>query len=347
MASFKQLEKNNWQVSFYCKNYLGENIRYKKRGFKTKKDAENYSIAFKSKYEKSNQDISLKVLMDDFYDYKANGLRESTLKKYKHFMRQINLYFKNSLLKDINELKILKFLRTFDNRPEQQKKLKKHLNMVYDYAVLYYNFPSNIIKRVKLVNKTEIKEREIWTVEEFKTFMECLEKRKVKGNKTPHSLYFNLLYYSGARPGEIAALTLNDIDLTKNTININKTRIDYNTVNPPKNVSSNRTVQIPNKIMNEVRKLVKEYKIFENDFLFTTVKTYQNILNDIIKANNLNPITLHGFRHSHVSLLIHKGIDIVSISKRIGHKNSKITLSTYAHLFDKENETISNMLEEV
>jgi integrase len=47
-------------------------------------------------------------------------------------------------------------------------------------------------------------------------------------------------------------------------------------------------------------------------------------------------ITLHGLRHTHASQLIDQGVDIVTISKRLGHATPAITLSVYAHMFRKD-----------
>jgi integrase len=44
-------------------------------------------------------------------------------------------------------------------------------------------------------------------------------------------------------------------------------------------------------------------------------------------------ITFHGLRHTHASQLIDAGVDIVTISKRLGHAKPDITLRVYAHLF--------------
>ena len=48
---------------------------------------------------------------------------------------------------------------------------------------------------------------------------------------------------------------------------------------------------------------------------------------------------VHDLRHSHVSLLIEMGFNIIVISKRVGHKDVSVTLDTYGHLYpgkDKE-----------
>jgi integrase len=45
--------------------------------------------------------------------------------------------------------------------------------------------------------------------------------------------------------------------------------------------------------------------------------------------------TFHSLRHAHASQLIDAGIDVVKISKRLGHASPTVTLDVYAHLFDK------------
>ena len=44
-------------------------------------------------------------------------------------------------------------------------------------------------------------------------------------------------------------------------------------------------------------------------------------------------VTFHALRHTHASMLIDAGIDIVKISKRLGHANVSTTLDVYSHLF--------------
>jgi integrase len=44
-------------------------------------------------------------------------------------------------------------------------------------------------------------------------------------------------------------------------------------------------------------------------------------------------VTFHALRHTHASMLVHAGIDIVKISKRLGHANVSTTLDVYSHLF--------------
>jgi integrase len=48
-------------------------------------------------------------------------------------------------------------------------------------------------------------------------------------------------------------------------------------------------------------------------------------------------LSLHSLRHGFASLLISKGLDVVFVSRQLGHANPTVTLSTYAHLFEQAN----------
>jgi integrase len=56
----------------------------------------------------------------------------------------------------------------------------------------------------------------------------------------------------------------------------------------------------------------------------------------LVKVHDLPKVTLHSLRHTHASALINGGMDIVSVSRRLGHGNPTITLSTYSHVFNEK-----------
>ena len=47
----------------------------------------------------------------------------------------------------------------------------------------------------------------------------------------------------------------------------------------------------------------------------------------------------------HASNLIADGVNIVAVSKRLGHKDISVTLNTYTHLLEKNNEEMLMKLE--
>ena len=50
-------------------------------------------------------------------------------------------------------------------------------------------------------------------------------------------------------------------------------------------------------------------------------------------------------RHSHASALIASGLDVLTVSRRLGHGSPVVTLNTYAHLFAKTDEKAADAIE--
>ena len=55
-------------------------------------------------------------------------------------------------------------------------------------------------------------------------------------------------------------------------------------------------------------------------------------------------VTFHGLRHTHASQLIASGVDIVTISKRLGHAKPSVTLAIYAHMFHTDDSKAANAI---
>ena len=64
----------------------------------------------------------------------------------------------------------------------------------------------------------------------------------------------------------------------------------------------------------------------------------------ITKAGVKN-IRVHDLRHSHVAYLINKGIEPLLIKERVGHKDIRITLNTYGHLYPNQQRRVADLLD--
>lgn len=56
-------------------------------------------------------------------------------------------------------------------------------------------------------------------------------------------------------------------------------------------------------------------------------------------------VTFHALRHTHASALIAAGVDVVAISRRLGHSSPVVTLRIYAHLFNKDDSAAAAAIE--
>jgi integrase len=54
----------------------------------------------------------------------------------------------------------------------------------------------------------------------------------------------------------------------------------------------------------------------------------------ICDARRLPRCSFHALRHCHASKLIREGVDILTVSRRLGHSNASLTLDVYGHLIE-------------
>jgi integrase len=64
-----------------------------------------------------------------------------------------------------------------------------------------------------------------------------------------------------------------------------------------------------------------------------------------VQARKLPRVSFHGLRHTHVSALIAAKLEILTISRRIGHANAATTLRIYGHLFEQNDNAASDAIE--
>lgn len=62
----------------------------------------------------------------------------------------------------------------------------------------------------------------------------------------------------------------------------------------------------------------------------------RRIIKRVTEKLSLPRITVHGFRHTHCSLLFEAGIEMNSVKDRLGHSNIKTTMNIYAHVTKSE-----------
>lgn len=162
-------------------------------------------------------------------------------------------------------------------------------------------------------------------------------------------MWYYLTYFmclSGLRIGEAAALTLDDIgdyiSVTKNYA------LNKRAVGPPKTAESERLVYV----QPELRALLDEYLVFRAEYLgahdveskllfcsadggYIGYNAYNKYLKDRSEHVLGRRITTHALRHTSASFLIANGVPLDSISRRLGHSDSKVTKQIYIHQTEK------------
>ncbi|WP_156185638.1 tyrosine-type recombinase/integrase [Bacillus sp. FJAT-27916] len=188
--------------------------------------------------------------------------------------------------------------------------------------------------------------KQIWTVEEAKTFLEVCEQ---EGELIP----FLLAIFTGMRRGELLALRWNNIDLENGVIHVVESLVRTNEkglyVKEVKTAHSVREVFLSP----DVRDALVEYKIRQKPnelgiVIASSVGTYmepRNLLRKyqrLIKLAKVPYMPFHNLRHTHATILMRMGENPKVVSERLGHARVGITLDIYSHTNEEMQKRTAN-----
>lgn len=162
MAVFKEKDKKTWEVFFYYKNYQGEKRRKHKRGFTTKKEAQEWEREFLAKIE-FNTEMSFQSLYELYFEDLASRIRITTLKAKKiTFETKILPFFSKLSLEDITPAKVRAWQNKLLNEvtrtgnppaPTYLKYINNQLTAIFNYAVKYHDMRCNPCHRAGTIGK--------------------------------------------------------------------------------------------------------------------------------------------------------------------------------------------------
>jgi integrase len=170
---------------------------------------------------------------------------------------------------------------------------------------------------------------------------------------------------TGMRRGELLALCWGAVDFDKTTLRIERSLEQTKgglKFKLPKTKTSKRTISLPPTAVEGLRAHRRQQlgtrlalgqgKPTADTLVFGTVEgepiapdTFSRNWHRFVRARNLPTVSFHALRHTHVSALIASGVDVLTISRRIGHANAATTLRVYGHLFEQNDSAAVEAIE--
>lgn len=344
---------NSWRVACYYQDWQGKRRKHEKRGFKTKREALAYEHEFLAKKRK-DVNMGFDLFIDIYLKDMEPQLKKSTMAIKEHLIdSHIRPYFEKKSLSGITSTDILQWQNMLLSVRDENGKgysqtylrtIQNQLHAIFNHATKYYNLPKNPCISVKKMGKSNAKEMDFWTKEEYLRFSEAIKDK-------PLSYYaFEILYWTGIRVGELLALTKGDFDFEKRVMVINK---NYQVVKgkemitTPKTEKSNRQISLPKFLCDEMQEYIDSlYKVNKNTRLFCTSKSYLH--HEMDRGSMLagvKRIRIHDLRHSSCALLIDLGYSPIQIAERLGHESITIT-ERYSHLYPSVQQQMADKLDE-
>ncbi|MFD1126265.1 tyrosine-type recombinase/integrase [Lentilactobacillus raoultii] len=353
----------------------GKPKRIMKRGFKTKKEAalaaNRLELQISQGDFNKDNNILFKVVYEQWYQGYKNTVRESTIARTAGmFDNHILPYFGNKRIRTITPAQIQKAVNDwFKIAPRNFKKWFNYTTNVFDYALKHdYMHGDNPTKKITIPKRKAQwgkSHDNFWDKSQLETFFTYINPNEELEKYT----LFRVLAFAGIRRGECLALTWNDVNFSKSTMNINKTLTQgmngKQIIQAPKTLAGRREITLDKKTLHYLKQWralqKREYLVLgfntlqRGQLIFANTKNGYKSLNTpakwlkkIIKTHHLKSITVHGFRHTSASLLFEAGATIKEVQTRLGHDDAQTTLNIYTHVTQKQDnqavEKLANFL---
>lgn len=325
-----------------------------------KQSSSNYKLAKRFLDDKllsimtdtATEDITLGQLYSFYCDEKKRILKPSTFKRDVSTLKRLLEWMGEDVL--INNLTVAYVRKTISDNTEKNVTFNGYLKrfkamLKWAYMNDYMN-DRNIVDKLQYLpdsQKSRIEDKYL-EKDELKQLLDA------SANKLWHyTIHF--LALSGLRIGELIALKDSDIDA--NYIHIRSTyELTVDQISTPKTSSSNRDIFIRRELadlIKDIRQWMRIYKFQEgirseyflcwNDGGCISYNAFRKYLRELSEKTIGRKITPHALRHTAASLLIADGVPLETVSRMLGHEDSKITKEIYMHI-TKELINKDNML---
>jgi integrase len=377
MATIKQYAKKDGSTAYMFKKYLGvdpvtgKQKETTRRGFTSKKEAKlalsrlEVEIS-EGNYLQTKKNMSFcetfELWFNEVYKFKV---KESTYWNTKLiFDKHILPVFGSLKLNKINVAYCQKQANIWRNSsPKRYQRFINYTGMVFKYGVSIgelQNDPMGKIVQPSPVEENAAQQQNFFDRDELLFFLDFMkEKYSFK-----RYVFFFLLAYTGLRKGEALCLTWRDIDLKRQLLTVNKTLASGQKgallIQKPKTTASNRSISLDR----DTLEVLKSWKLMQlkelealghmnslDQLVFSTIdntlmypRTPQNWLDVFYRKNHhVKRITVHGFRHTHASLLFEAGANMKQVQSRLGHSTIKTTMNVYTHVTKESKEATAEI----
>ena len=349
MAVYKEEKTNTWRVIYRYTDWQGNRKKSTKRGFSTKKEAEEWLRKFLT-----SQQAAFNMNFEDFLELYYKDLeprvRENTMRTKRYIMDlKVLPFFAKKNISEITPADIRKWQNELITKGYSETYLRtinNQLTAFFNYAVRYYDLKSNPCTKAGSIGKNKSDEMKFWTKEEFAKFADAIM------DKQKSYVAFMVLFWTGMRLGEMLALIASDVDFNNKTIAVSKSyqRLSgRDVITPPKTPKGNRVITVPDFLLTDIKCYMDSiYCLEDTDRLFPVTKYFmEHEMQRGIKKSGVKRIRIHDLRHSHCALLFEMGIAPLEVAERLGHERVETTLNVYAHIYPNKQKKLSDKLEQI
>jgi integrase len=359
--------ERSWELKFDLGRDAGGKRKIAFRSFKgTKREASAELVRLLAQADAGNYVDPIKVTVAKFFDrwdrdWASANTSPTTLQRYRGLIvNQVNPglgHVQIQRLRPVHLNELYANLIRAGLAPRTVGHVHRLVHRALGHAVTWGVMQQNPASAVKppRVEETEV---EILREGEVDALID-----KLRGRSLYPLAVFALA--SGARRGEMLALRWQDIDLTTGKVRIERsleqTKAGGLRFKTTKTKRGRRTITIAPSVITVLRAHRKAQqerwlalgagRLPDDALVFATWNGEPRTPNALSKdwSETMTgfglKITLHALRHTHASMLIASGMDVVTLSRRLGHASPAVTLNVYGHLFSNTDDRAAEITE--
>lgn len=352
MPKIQSYKLANGQTRYKAQIYLGKDKLTGKRqyttrrGFKSKDEAMLTIARVRLNLEeKKTKSFTYREIYDEWLKEYEPSVRDSTLLRTKRMFRlHILPVFGHLKIDEVKPLLVQQTMNDWNARFVKASAMMNYVNSVFDFALRMQLINQNPVTLIKKPRRTREKSSSnFYDRKQLKMFMDTAKKLN---NKRAY-LFFRILAFTGMRRGEVLALEWSDFNLKKKTVHIHQTVTRGQNglyISSTKTLAGDRTITLDSATVDTLNSYQDKHtgRLFKssNGGILSPSKP-RKWYEVIVSHTDLPHITIHGFRHTHASLLFESGANLKEVQYRLGHSDSQTTLDIYTHVTNEAKENLA------
>lgn len=339
MPVYKDKSRGTWYVSFTFRDAeTGKYHKKCKRGFKTSKEAKQWERN-NHVSEISGTAMTFRDAINKYEEF-METTKDTKRKHREHFEIRFSKYL-DKPIKDITIEDLVEWRSELRKTPYSTATKNTTIALVksvfkHHCEVHSMKNPSYILKKFKSTNEEILDEMKVWTPGEFEKFITNIKEPE-------YHAFFSFLFWTGCRRGEAIALQIKDVG--NKLVGIKYSQTNQKDGLKPTKTKQVRNIQLDDILWREIEPLLSK----QTPYVFggpkgLSPKSIERRWKKYTQMSGLEYIRIHDLRHSHATWLINNGVNIVAVSKRLGHSKIEQTLKTYTHLLESTDQNMMDKL---
>jgi integrase len=211
-------------------------------------------------------------------------------------------------------------------KPSSLNRITNALKSVLNTAVRWDLLEASPLSNLRRLPEPDVSRVRYLTEAEEQSLFSALKAKPLQ-----FQVYVTVLYYTGARPGEIRKLTWDCVREDRLQLDASKTGL-------------RRYVPLHPKVVAALARLPRSGQwVFPGKVAGNPIADYKRVWSSLVKDAGIEDLTMYDLRHNAASQLVMKGIDLYTVSQILGHTNVQMT-KRYAHL---SSEHLSNAINQL